>query len=482
MDYSKPIKNSYWVIPEKFLAGEYPRDYDEESSIIKIKYLLQAGITCFIDLTHKNDSLEPYSDIVGKYSNNEAFVRHFPILDMSIPESRSITTEILDQIDSVIDKGGVVYIHCWGGVGRTGTVVGCWLARHGYKGSEALNQLEKLWQDCPKSANRKSPETEEQTSYIVNWHEDALIPMESRFTGCLLGLASGDALGTTVEFQPPGSFEPLTDIVGCGPFDLNPGEWTDDTSMSLCLAESLIECEMFDLRDQMDRYIRWRDEGHLSSNGKCFDIGGTVSEALSVYKESGNPISGPAHKHSAGNGCIMRLAPVPMFYASDPEDAIIKSAESSKTTHGTEMCLDACRYFGSLIVGALNGESKDNLLSPYYCPVDNYWDKYPLCIDVDKIARGSFKEKEPPKIKGTGFAVRSLEAALWAFHKSDNFRDGCLLAVNLGDDADTTGAVYGQLAGAYYGEEGIPFFWREILAHKELIKRYADELFQLSLR
>ena len=177
----------------------------------------------------------------------------------------------------------------------------------------------------------------------------------------------------------------------------------------------------------------------------------------------------------------MRLAPVPLFYAGNLKLAIEKSGESSRTTHGAVTCIDACRYMGGLIVGALVGASKDELLSERYCPVEGYWSEHPLAKEIDEIAAGSFKSLEPPLIKGTGYVVKSLEAALWAFYKTESFRDGCLLAVNLGDDADTTGAVYGQIAGAYYGEKGIPQDWRGKLARRSLIESFAERLFELNL-
>lgn len=277
-----------------------------------------------------------------------------------------------------------------------------------------------------------------------------------RIRGCLLGLATGDALGTTLEFQPPGSFTPIDDIVGGGPFGLDPGDWTDDTSMALCLAESLIERQGFDPIDQLERYVRWWRHGHLSSTGRCFDIGNTVQDALARFERTREPYCGSADPWSAGNGSIMRLAPVPLFYARRPTEAIQRSGESSQTTHQAVAAIDACRYLGGLLVGAVNGTSKEELLAERYSPIPGYWSKHPLVDEIDEIAAGSFVQKSPPEIKGTGYVVESLEAALWALHHGDSFREGALLAVNLGDDADTTGAVYGQLAGAVYGERGIP--------------------------
>jgi ADP-ribosyl-[dinitrogen reductase] hydrolase len=301
-----------------------------------------------------------------------------------------------------------------------------------------------------------------------------------RYRGAMLGLAIGDSLGTALEFKAPGSFEPVTGIIGGGPFNLSAGEWTDDTSMALCLAESLIETNGFHPSDQMDRYIRWQEQGHLSHSGSCFDIGNTVSSALEKYKQSNDPFSGSTASESAGNGSLMRLVPVPLFFSQIPATAIQLSGESSRTTHGVDKAVDACRYFAGLIVGAINGVDKKDLLVEKYCPIQDYWQNNPLTNAIDQIASGSFKRKEPPEIKGTGYVVKSLEAALWAFHKAANFEEGCLLAVNLGDDADTTGAIYGQLAGAYWGESGIPSDWLNQLAWRSKIIEFADELFILS--
>lgn len=289
----------------------------------------------------------------------------------------------------------------------------------------------------------------------------------ARARGALLGLATGDALGTTLEFRRPGTFQPLDDLVGGGPFRLAPGQWTDDTSMALCLGASLIECRGFDAEDQMRRYVRWWRHGYFSSTGTCFDIGNTIRQALSRFEGDGRPYAGTTDPHTAANGSLMRLAPIPIFFAADRTAAIARAADSSRTTHAEPRAIDACRYFAALIVDALHGTPKDELLSWR-------WDEAPLHEEIEAVARGSFKEKNPPAIRGDGFVVRSLEAALWAFHRSIDFRSGALLAVNLGEDADTTGAIYGQIAGAHYGE--IPDDWLAKLHEREMIARMAEEL------
>lgn len=305
--------------------------------------------------------------------------------------------------------------------------------------------------------------------------------MLERFRGSMLGLAVGDALGTTLEFKVPGSFKPIDDMVGGGPFGLKPGQWTDDTSMALCLAESLIEQKGFDPVDQLQRYLAWYRNGHLSSTGNCFDIGNTVRDALLRFERTREPFCGSTDPYSAGNGSIMRLAPVPLFYANNPREAIEKSGESSRTTHAAPEAVDACRYFGALIVGAVHGVTKDEILSDHFTLVKGSWNERPLHPKIAEIASGSFKINNPPLIQGTGYVVRSLEAALWAFLNSNSFREGAILAVNLGDDADTTGAVYGQLAGAYYGESSIPEEWLSKLSFRTQIEHYATEIYSISM-
>jgi ADP-ribosyl-[dinitrogen reductase] hydrolase len=291
----------------------------------------------------------------------------------------------------------------------------------------------------------------------------------ARYRGCLLGLAAGDAVGTTVEFTPRDSFAPLTDMVGGGPFRLPPGAWTDDTSMALCLATSLVECDGFDARDQMERYCRWYANGYLSSTGRCFDIGITTARALRRFQETGNPFAGSIEGSSAGNGSLMRLAPVPLFFYPDRTEAVLWAGESSRTTHGATECVEACQLFAALLCGALAGESKDALLR---------------CADpasftspkVRAIAAGDYRAKHRDQIASSGYVIHCLEAALWCFWHADSFAEAILLAANLGDDADTTAAVCGQIAGAFHGDEGIPSAWRERLVMGTEITHLAERL------
>ena len=300
----------------------------------------------------------------------------------------------------------------------------------------------------------------------------------NKYMGALLGLAIGDALGTTLEFKDPGDFEPIEEIIGGGPFNLQPGQWTDDTSMALCLAASLIEKKNFDVFDQMSKYYKWYKDGYMSSASFCFDIGITTKNALLLFHQTGQPITGSTDRMTAGNGSIMRLAPVPLFFRENLLEAISRSAISSKTTHAAPQAVDSCKYLAWLIVHALNGTAKETLLSSE--AANSFLMLNKVDGEVEEIIVGSFKIKNPPEIQGSGYVVRSLEAALWAFYKTSNFKDGALMAVNLGDDADTTGAVYGQIAGAFYGKSGIPKEWLDVLHRRDQIENMAVELYKLS--
>jgi ADP-ribosylglycohydrolase len=281
-------------------------------------------------------------------------------------------------------------------------------------------------------------------------------PTRDGARGALIGLAVGDALGTAVEFKPPGSFRPVTTMTGGGPFGLEAGQFTDDTSMALCLAESLAVLGRFDERDQLARYLEWWRHGHLSSNGRCFDIGNSTRASLAHFEETGELLA--VDDQAAGNGSLMRLAPAVLFARGDETLAVELAARSSRTTHGARQATDACRFFAVLLTRAVAGASKEELLDPAL------WTLGTLHPEVEEVARGSFLRRSPPEIRGSGYVVRSLEAALWAFARGTTFAEGCLLAVNLGDDADTTAAIYGQVAGAHYGEQAIPAEWRAKLA------------------
>ncbi len=299
--------------------------------------------------------------------------------------------------------------------------------------------------------------------------------MNDRRRGALIGLAMGDALGAAVEFRPPGSFAPVTGYRNGGPHRLEAGEWTDDTSMALALADS-ISAVGWDLNDQANRYVEWWQTGKYSVNGRCFDIGITTRNALSHFTARKDALtSGDRSERASGNGSIMRLAPVPIRYAplypTEIDELARLAEESSLPTHASDQCVSACRYLAIVLAALIHGDSRDEVLSPDWPPLQQLHATKPLHPLIQEIAEGRFRLKQPPAIQGSGWVVKSLEASLWAFHVADNFEEAVLRAVNLGDDADTTGAICGQLAGAYWGESGIPETLRSGLARMDMLEK-----------
>lgn len=312
------------------------------------------------------------------------------------------------------------------------------------------------------------------------------LSLQNRFRGALVGLAIGDALGAAVEFKERDTFPMLTDMIDSDVHNIPAGYWTDDGAMALCLAESLIVCKSFNPQDNLDRYLKWYRTGYYSSNGKCFDIGAQTSEALRYYEKNGQPLPSDLCTDSAGNGSLMRLAPVAMAYYSYSDSLVEMCTASSRTTHTSQLCADACQVFGLLLGGAFSDLNKEELLHP------NFWIRYAdkelvVQLKVEKVMLGSYKTRRR-QISGSGFVIDSLEAALWAFWSTENFHDAVLAAANLGDDADTTAAITGQLAGAYYGFEAIPTHWIQKLYSRppgspdisgQVFETFADQLFQL---
>ncbi|MFC4309231.1 ADP-ribosylglycohydrolase family protein [Steroidobacter flavus] len=293
--------------------------------------------------------------------------------------------------------------------------------------------------------------------------------LNARYRGALVGLACGDAVGTTVEFMPRGTFPPVTDMVGGGPFVLKAGQWTDDTSMALCLAESLLYRKGFDATDQMNRYCNWWQHGYLSSTGECFDIGNATRAALQRYLQTRDPFSGATDPRSGGNGSLMRLAPVVLFFFNDPAACLHFAEASSRTTHAAPEPVECCRVLAQALIAILRGVPRNELLSHAGEGIHE-----PKVVGI--LAR-DYQSTTGAEIRGSGYCIDSLAAALWSFLTTEDFESAILRAVNLGDDADTTAAICGQLAGAYYGVEGIPRAWRMRLAMAEYIDETAQRLF-----
>ncbi len=273
-----------------------------------------------------------------------------------------------------------------------------------------------------------------------------------------------------LEFSQRDTLPRQTEMAGGGRLGLRPGEWTDDTAAALALGESLVACAGFDPRDAMDRLVAWLREGAYSCTGTCFDNGVTTTAALERYQSTGDPFAGSAAEDTATNGSLMRLAPVPLFALDDADAAVALAQAQSRLTHGARAAVEACSFLAVLLREAVLGVGTAAVLAPR---------EWAGSAAVRAVAGGGWRGKERAAIRASAFAVDTLEASLWAVGRTECFEDALVLAVNLGEDADTVGAVTGQLAGALYGESGIPRRWLEPLAWRERIAALASALLEL---
>jgi ADP-ribosyl-[dinitrogen reductase] hydrolase len=733
---STPLRNSYWVLPGKVLAGEHPTGTNREATLDRLQRLIDAGVECFIDLTEPGEHKRYDADLPFTVE----YLRK-PIKDHGIPSKSVHMAEILDCLHDALNSGRCVYVHCRAGIGRTGTVIGCFLVERGLAGEAALNELNRLWQYCERSNSWPSvPETDEQSEFVRRWKPRSLfdrdgkvvapalaldddlsadngapwshlltdsraaarpttaprvsphaaprsaspapgaapsaagapftpapstaippgkahfapgavapagsaplatapataIPagpapfatapgaapsagaapfapapgaagpagsapfatapgaappavsapfaiapgaappggaaafapargaappagnapfapapgaaspaasplfspppgvattgawpavqpaddtdplltpealtaarnLRDRFLGALIGLAIGDAVAAATQYRRPGSFTPVGDMLGGGPFELPRGAWTDDTAMALCLAESLLERDGFDARDQIERYRRWQQQGYLSATGQCVGITASSARAIAMAQWRRQAFFGSHDPSQLDPEPLARVAPVVLFFFAASGLAIEQATEAARTTCQAPVVLDACRSLARALYAALTGQPKAVVLEKAVMAMaangsvgvrasaadgdvgfdDPAAGVSALIAGVDRTA--------PPATPGTGAgaaapgaaradvrigitAPAALTAAIAAFGATNNFRDAILYAANLGGDSDVVAAVCGQLAGAYYGVKAIPTSWHNSLMHKELITSFCDRL------
>ena len=657
-----PIRNSYWVLPGKVLAGENPSANNTEATRERLGRLLNAGVECFIDLTETGE--------VKRYDPELPFGIEYlrkPIKDHGIPAQRGHMAEILDCLHDALQSGRCVYVHCRAGIGRTGTVIGCFLVERGLTGEMALDELNRLWQHCERSQSWPTvPETDEQANFVRHWKargvfddqgqlrsaafagdaagdlavlrggtgagnsgggagaagvgatggaapwahllvdepsagaaagqsgaippytarpnaasanapsaktaprarglfadpasvardvigpppgivpapapvagsglpqaavsnsvEDAdplLDPealaaagqLRARFLGAFLGLAIGDAVAAATQFRRPGTFTAVGDMLGGGPFDLPRGAWSDDTAMALCLADSLLERNGFDARDQVERYRRWQQEGYLSATGQCVGITASSARAIAMAQWRRQAFAGSHDPAQLDPEPLSRVASAVLFFFATSGQAVEQATEAARTTCQAPAVLDACRSLARALHAALSGQPKATVLEMAALAAATPSAASPgpsaargggAAGSLAGVGRGALNRARSPAglaggvladagdpagvggsaaaaAKGsTGVDVRVgssapavLAAAAAAFGATDNFRDAILYAVNLGGDSDVVAAVCGQLAGAYYGVKAIPTSWYNGLMQKELITHYADRL------
>ncbi len=397
---------------------------------------------------------------------------HAPIPDVSIPDAGFEATWPLigEGLRNRLRAGFDVVVHCKGGLGRAGMIAARLLVELGVEPEVAIERvrearpgaIETLAQEAHVCRTLKVPERKP---------SQELEAIRDRAIGAMLGLALGDALGTTLEFKARDTYLPVADIVGGGPFGLEPGQWTDDTAMALALADSLAKSNGLDEQDLLARFRAWWRNGTYSCTGHCFDIGGTTAQALRRWEQTRADHCGSTDAYSAGNGSLMRLAPVAIRFWNDRPALRDAAARQSKTTHAALEAVDACVLYAEILADAIEGRPRSEVLKAR----EGGW-----AGKIDAIAGGSWRGKHRSQIRASGYVAHALEAALWAVGRTTSFPDAICLAANLGEDADTTAAIAGQLAGALGGSAAFPAAWTGKLVWQEHLSETADTLFAAS--
>ena len=393
---------------------------------------------------------------------------HLPLRDVSVPGSAFELqwARLGPLLRSQLQCGFNIVVHCKGGLGRAGTIASLLLIDAGMAPQSALAAV--------RSVRPGAVETLGQEQYVLDrvplpsvMPDTSTEAIADRAIGAFLGLAIGDALGTTLEFTRRDARPRVTDLVGGGPFALQPGEWTDDTAMALALADSLAADPLLNEHDLMARFVDWFRRGTTSCTGRCFDIGGTTRAALTSYERNGNPVAGATDPFSSGNGSLMRLAPVALRHWNDRERLADVAVRQGLVTHGAAEAVSSCLAFAHILADAIEGTTREELLAPR---------KLSVAPKVGQVIGGSWRGKPRRGIRSSGYVIDSLEAALWCVARTASFGDAVILAANLGDDADTVAAITGQLAGALYGVSAIPQRWMAKLAWRERLEAAARAL------
>ena len=449
------------------MTGAWARDLDADLDAIQ-----HWGATAVVSLiTEEELDFLSVRGLPGAVRDRHMEWWHAPIPD-GWPPGPDLEDSWATAGEAIRDRlrlGFDVLVHCRGGLGRAGTVAARLLVELGASPDDAIRRVRN-------ARSRYAIETASQEAHVARCAPRApsdpprttAADIRDRALGAFLDLAIGDAVGTTLEFRTRDAQPRLEDMTGGGPFALPPGAWTDDTAMALARADSLADTGTLDCRDLMDRFVRWWQDGEYSCTGTCFDIGNATSSALDRYVRTGDPFAGSTHPRTAGNGSLMRLAPVALRFWNDRSRLIDTAAKQSRTTHGAEEAVDACRAFAQLLADAIAGSPRAALLAPR--PFEG-------APAIAGIMAGGWRGRARNEIRSSGYVVHTLEAALWSVARTGDFRNAVLLAANLADDADTVAAVTGQLAGALYGLSGIPGHWLDRLAWKDRLLEAAHSSF-----
>lgn len=472
-DPPRPIPECYWVVPGRLLVGEYPGSASRASAMDRLRRFTDAGVTCFIDLTELAElpGYEPLLPMQTQDGRRIEYLRE-PIPDHGVPANPEDMHQAVATLDGALQAGHVVYLHCRAGIGRSALVAGCWLAGQLGPQGDPIAILRERWRQCAKSAAWPVvPETDEQEAYVRRWQAQAQQPSrpqaaassaEERVRGALLGLAAGDDAGQARE-------------AGRAPNGL----WTQHTALTLCLAESLLECGGPDPRDQIERYLRCHRDGHLSPDGRPMAVTPDVAKALANYQWRQKALAGPHDPRDRSTASLPRVLAAVAFARTDAPSAVRLAGECSRTTHQSPFVIDACRYFGALLVGALRGAASDAFGAGLYEPEPGLWVERPLKPAVAAAFRSRSVEisqavPDPPRADAIQAVMRARDAVISGRGFDETVRAAAAHAAEPALEAALTGALY----GAVHGERAVTGEAVSRLARRELIESFASRLSQ----
>jgi ADP-ribosylglycohydrolase len=488
---SRPVKASYWVVPGRLLVGEHPGSRSRADSMERLRRFLEAGITCFIDLTVEDETpayemLLPFETPTGR---RVEYLRE-PIADHGTPADRETMARILAVIDGALDAGHNVYLHCRAGIGRSSMAAGCWLAeRNAGGGAAALEELADLWQQSSRAALWPCvPETDEQTEYVQTWTPLRLglirppsadgrhgaagptgpaagISLEERVRGAWLGLALGDALGAAPVSAPAAPSEPGASLV-----------WTQHTALTLGLAGSLLTVGRADERDQIERYWRWFKDGELAASGEPGEAAASadVARALATYRWRGLPRAGSHDPQDASATSLPRVLAAVLYAGADPAVAIALAAAGSRTTHQSPLILDACRLYAAMLLCALRGQPDRDWLEGVPQPAPRCWGSRPLRKDVRAAATD---DAAAAARSGTGNDVlQVLSLARRIVREAADF-DSAIEQGRRGvrGDAALLTALVGTMYGMRHGLRALPAVTLGRLAARDRLEAVASQ-------
>lgn len=457
-----PIPNSYWVIPNRLLAGEHPSGIRRSESIARLQRFLDAGVTSFVDLTEE-DELPAYHTLFAEVTERPIRYRRWSIEDHSIPESNARMADILDHIDAELAAGRCVYVHCRAGIGRTGTTIACHLIRSGRSNEGALEELQRLWRSCARSRSWPSvPETEEQIAYVRNWRdrrdgELTSVEGSARREGALVGLAVAEALAMLV-----GSGALDASVLASRPTVPMPLASGADTAMARAVAESFLVHHRHEPADQLERYLAWMRSTQLP-------VPPDLKRALAVWQWSKKPFAGSHDPKNLDPHTLVRTVGSSMFYVHDVSAAIDLAAEVSRTTQQSPIVLDLCRAWGAIWVDALNGATKEALIGFSGAAAQR------LKQRALKPQVKAFVDRQNVAIERPDDALGVSYRALESFARTSTFKDAVLRSIAQVPGKATAAALCGALAGAHYGIEAIPSEWRTQLPEEQALRSLARQ-------